>query len=130
MTTGSQRVHEVVIDRNVVVPMRDGTRLMTDVYRPRSPERFPVILERTPYDKTASSESRVERLEIDLWATSYVFKTGHRVRVAVTSSCFPRWDRNMNTGGDNAREASGVIAINTVFHHSERPSHVVLPVRV
>lgn len=70
---------------------------------------------------------KVERYEVDLWATSHAFKKGHRIRVAVTSSCFPRWDRNLNTGGDNAREARGVVAVNTVFHDSARPSHVILP---
>jgi hypothetical protein len=70
----------------------------------------------------------IEQYKIDLWATSYLFKRGHRLRVAVTSSCFPRWDRNMNTGGHNSRESKGVVATNTVFHDASRPSHLVLPV--
>ncbi len=73
-------------------------------------------------------DGKVEQYEVDLWATSHLFKRGHRLRVAVTSSCFPRWDRNMNTGGDNARESRGVAAVNTVFHDSLRPSHIILPV--
>lgn len=70
----------------------------------------------------------VERYEIDLWGTSYVFKRGHHVQVIVTSSDFPRWDRNMNTGGVNAEESSGQVALNTVFHDADHPSHVLLPV--
>ena len=73
-------------------------------------------------------DGTVARCEVDLWATSNLFARGHRIRVTVTSSCFPRWDRNMNTGGDNARESEGVAAVNTVFHDALRPSHVVLPV--
>lgn len=68
------------------------------------------------------------RYEIDLWGTSNAFQPGHRIRVTVTSSCFPRFDRNLNTGGPIHREASGQVAINTVFHDNLRPSHIVLPV--
>ncbi|MEX0760873.1 MAG: CocE/NonD family hydrolase, partial [Dehalococcoidia bacterium] len=73
-------------------------------------------------------DGRIEVYEVDLWATSHLFKKGHRLRVAVASSSFPRWDRNMNTGGDNNREATGVTALNTIFHDSMRPSHILLPV--
>lgn len=65
---------------------------------------------------------------IDLWATANTFKAGHRIRVAVTSSCFPRFDRNLNTGGPLHQEAVGQVALNTVFHDAMRPSHVILPV--
>ena len=71
---------------------------------------------------------KVYRYEIDLWATSNVFLPGHRVRVSVTSSCFPRFDRNLNTGGSVHNEAAGQVAINTVMHDEMRPSHIVLPV--
>ncbi len=71
---------------------------------------------------------KVYRYEIDLWATSNVFLPGHRVRVSVTSSCFPRFDRNLNTGGSIHNEAAGQVAINTVMHDEMRPSHIVLPV--
>ena len=71
---------------------------------------------------------KVYRYEIDLWATSNAFLPGHRVRVSVTSSCFPRFDRNLNTGGPIHNEAAGQVAINTVMHDELRPSHIVLPV--
>ena len=79
-------------------------------------------------EPTPLSPGQVYKFEIDLWATSNAFLPGHRVRVSVTSSCFPRFDRNLNTGGPIHREAVGQVAINTVFHDSARPSHVVLPV--
>ena len=55
--TSSEGGNGVVVERNVEVPMRDGTVLRADVYRHDSDGRFPVLIERTPYDKTGSSES-------------------------------------------------------------------------
>ncbi|MSS73759.1 MAG: CocE/NonD family hydrolase [Candidatus Latescibacteria bacterium] len=72
--------------------------------------------------------NQVYRYEVDLWATSNVFRTGHRIRVAVTSSNFPRFDRNLNTGGPCNEEARGQTAVNTLFHDGVRPSHIVFPV--
>jgi len=71
---------------------------------------------------------QVYRFDVDLWATSNAFLPGHRIRVSVTSSCFPRFDRNLNTGGPIHREATGQVAINTILHDELRPSHIVLPV--
>jgi putative CocE/NonD family hydrolase len=68
------------------------------------------------------------RYEIDLWSTSNLFKAGHRIRLQLTSSCFPRWDRNPNTGHPFGLDAELAVARQTVFHDRERPSHVVLSV--
>jgi putative CocE/NonD family hydrolase len=65
---------------------------------------------------------------VDLWATAQTFQAGHRLRVHVTSSDFPRYDRNLNTGGAFGEETSGQVATNTVFHDEARPSHLLLPV--
>lgn len=73
--------------------------------------------------------NQIEEFAVDLWHTSNLFRAGHRVRVAVTSSCFPRWDANPNTGESFGRSRSGVVALNTVFHDAFRPSHVTLSVR-
>ncbi len=70
---------------------------------------------------------RVYEYTIDLWATSNVFKKGHRIRLEISSSNFPRFDRNTNTGGPIGKEDSFVSALQTVFHTSEHPSHVTLP---
>jgi putative CocE/NonD family hydrolase len=64
---------------------------------------------------------------IDLWATSNVFKAGHRIRVHVTSSSFPRWDRNQNTGKPLGIDAELRKARQTVLHDAEHASRVVLP---
>jgi putative CocE/NonD family hydrolase len=66
--------------------------------------------------------------DIDLWSTSNLFKAGHRIRLQVTSSSFPRWDRNPNTGHDLGADNELAIARQTIFHDRERPSHVVLPI--
>lgn len=80
------------------------------------------------FEKPIALESNLAmEFEIDLWATSHVFLKGHRLRVAITSSCFPRWDRNWQTGKNNTYETSGVIAQNRIFRDQIRPSHVLLP---
>ncbi len=70
----------------------------------------------------------VERYDIDLWFTSRVFEPGHRVRVAVSSALFPKYDRNLNTGGNNERDSTFVVAHQRIVHDAAHPSHVVLPV--
>jgi putative CocE/NonD family hydrolase len=70
----------------------------------------------------------VHSFRVDLWSTAQVFKTGHRLRVHVTSSDFPRYDRNLNTGGPFGTESQSVVANNTVFHDAARASHLLLPV--
>jgi hypothetical protein len=69
----------------------------------------------------------VERYTIDLWATCNVFMPGHRIRLEISSSNFPRFDRNPNTGRAAASESDVQPAFQTVFHDAERPSHVTLP---
>ncbi len=72
----------------------------------------------------------VTELHIDLQSTANVFKAGHRIRLEVSSSNFPRFDRNTNTGGAIATEteADFVQAVNRVYHDREQPSHLVLPI--
>jgi len=65
---------------------------------------------------------------IDLQATSIAFKRGHRIRVQVSSSNFPRFARNTNSGGPLATDATLVVAQQTVLHDATHPSHVRLPV--
>jgi putative CocE/NonD family hydrolase len=65
---------------------------------------------------------------IDLWATSNVFKAGHRIRLDVTSSNFPRWDRNPNTGHDFGADDELAVAQQTILHDRQHPSYIVLPI--
>jgi len=70
----------------------------------------------------------IYKLTIDLWATSNVFLKGHRLRLEISSSNFPRFDRNLNTGEDIGRGTRWVKATNTILHDKEHPSSVLLPV--
>ena len=66
--------------------------------------------------------------DIDLWSTSYVFKAGHRIRVLITSSDFPRYDRNPNTGEAPQSASTLEPAVQQIYHSPERASYVELPV--
>ena len=78
--------------------------------------------------KVWMEEGEVYEVHLDLHATSNFFGKGRRVRLEVSSSNFPRWSRNLNTGGNNYDESEGIPAHNTVHHSPEYPSHVILPV--
>jgi len=65
---------------------------------------------------------------IDLASVSVLFKKGHRIRLDITSSNFPRFDRNMNTGNPFGEDAEGIIANQTVYHDNTCASYVALPV--
>jgi putative CocE/NonD family hydrolase len=72
----------------------------------------------------------IAEVRLDLWATANVFLPGHRIRLEVASSNFPRFGRNSNTGGDIASEAASDYqpAINRLFHDAEHSSHLLLPI--
>jgi putative CocE/NonD family hydrolase len=70
----------------------------------------------------------VYEIEIEPYATSNIFKSGHRIRLDISSSNFPRYDVNTNTGEPEGRARRKQIAVNTVYVDRERASHVVLPI--
>jgi hypothetical protein len=70
----------------------------------------------------------VNEYVINLEATSQLFRKGHRIRIDITSSSFPEYDRNMNTGNAIGEDAKGIIARQTVYHNSEYASYIELPV--
>jgi uncharacterized protein len=70
----------------------------------------------------------IEKYSVDLWATSNVFKAGHKIRLYVSSSNFPRFDRNPNTGEAGATGGPGVKAKQTLYHDAQHPSALVLPI--
>lgn len=71
---------------------------------------------------------QVHRYSINLGPTSNVFKAGHRIRVEISSSNFPRFDRNPNTGYPLGQSAELRPALQAVLHDAEHPSHIVLPI--
>lgn len=100
----------------------DGTaRLLTDGIlraRYRNSDTSPELL--TPGEPT--------KLVIDLGVTANLFQPGHRIRVEISSSNFPRFDRNPNTGAPFGESSELRTARQSVFHDADRPSHVVLPI--
>ena len=71
---------------------------------------------------------RVERYEIDNWATCIRLAAGWKLRLEVASHAFPKFDRNMQTGGPIGKEATGIVAVQTVYHDGERASYLLVPV--
>ena len=71
---------------------------------------------------------QVYEYKIDLWSTSNVFLKGHRIRLEVSSSNFPRFDRNLNTGKDASTNSSFAKATNVIVHDQNHPSALILPV--
>jgi putative CocE/NonD family hydrolase len=67
-------------------------------------------------------------LTVKLYPTSNIFKRGHRIRLDVSSSNFPRFDVNPNTGEPLNDHRRLNVATNTIHHDADHPSHVVLPV--
>lgn len=84
---------------------------------------------RDGFDKEVWMEKgKVYKLTLSPMSTSNYFAPGHRIRIEVSSSNFPRFDRNMNTGGDNVSETKGVVAHNQIFHTAQYPSQIRLPI--
>jgi putative CocE/NonD family hydrolase len=85
---------------------------------------------REGYDKPPvwMEPGKVYKVTLSPMTTSNYFAAGHRIRIEVSSSNFPRFDRNMNTGGNNYDEVKGVVAHNAVHHSTRYPSQVVLTV--
>ncbi|HUY26681.1 MAG TPA: CocE/NonD family hydrolase [Candidatus Binataceae bacterium] len=71
---------------------------------------------------------KIYEYSIDMWSTSHVFKAGHRFRLEVTSSNFPRWDRNPNSGHPFGVDREFTTARQTIFHDRAHQSHLILPI--
>lgn len=84
---------------------------------------------REGYDKEVfMKEGEVYEIKMTPMATSNYFKKGHRIRIEVSSSNFPRFARNLNTGGRNYDESKGVVAHNKIHHSEKFPSRIVIPI--
>ena len=83
---------------------------------------------REGYDKEVFMEpDKVYKVKLTPMSTSNYFKKGHRIRIEISSSNFPRFARNLNTGGDNYNEKEGVVAHNKVHHSKKYASQISLP---
>ena len=85
---------------------------------------------RDGYDKPLvwMEPGKTYKVTLQPLTTSNFFEAGHRLRIEVSSSNFPRFDRNLNTGGNNYDEASGVVAHNTIHHSKQYPSQITITV--
>ncbi len=111
----------------------DWAIMLLDVFPDGHAERVQDGFARARFRKGMDREvplvpGRVERYDIDLWFTSKVFPAGHRLRVSISSALFPKYDRNLNTGGNNERDSTFVVAHQRLLHDAAHPTHVVLPV--
>ena len=75
-----------------------------------------------------ATPGEIHHFTVDLWATSNVFLAGHRLRLEISSSNFPRFDRNLNTGEEQARATRMIKATNVIYHDREHPSALLVPV--
>jgi uncharacterized protein len=73
-------------------------------------------------------QNQAYQISVDAGVTSHVFASGHRIRLEVSSSNFPRFDRNLNTTAPNGEQAKPIKARQTVFHEKGYPSAIILPV--
>ena len=82
----------------------------------------------SPEKLELGNPGEIYHVTVDLWATSNVFLPGHKLRLEVSSSNFPRFDRNLNSGEDQARGTRVVRATNLIYHDKSRPSALILPI--
>jgi putative CocE/NonD family hydrolase len=77
---------------------------------------------------TLLEPGKVYEYNIGAWSTCVQLQKGHQLRLEVSSSAFPKSARNMNTGGDDANQAHGVVAEQTIYHDAAHPSYVMVPI--
>ena len=111
----------------------DWATKILDVHPDGFAQRLNDGLVRARYYKDATkaqllTPGKPEEYDIDNWATCQLFGKGHRLRLEVLSSAFPKWDRNLNTGGPLFDDAKSVVADQTIYHNRGALSYVVVPV--
>ena len=111
----------------------DWTVMLLDVFPDGHAERVQDGLVRARFRRGMDRAvplvpGRAERYDIDLWFTSMVFPAGHRLRVSVASTLFPKYDRKLNTNGNYERDTTFVVAHQRVLHDAAHPTHITLPV--
>jgi len=110
----------------------DFTAKLCDVYPDGRSLNLADGIIRARYRESLTEPSLIEpgkiyEYKIDLWSTSNLFPKGHRIRVQVSSSNFPRFDRNSNAGGEGGKDKV-IKAEQTIYHDAAHPSHITLPI--
>ena len=111
----------------------DFTIKLIDVYPDGTAYNLDETIQRARYREGYEQEVFMEddaiyELNLTPMSTSNYFEAGHRIRIEVSSSNFPRFARNLNTGGNNYDESEGVVAKNAIHHGPEYPSSIILPI--
>lgn len=120
---------ELILHVSTDAVSTDFTAKLVDVYPDGSAYNLSAGILRKRYEVGGRDHrSEVRQIRIALWPTSNVFLKGHRIRLEVSSSNFPRYDRNLNTGEPAPTAVRSVKAHQRVFHLPEYPSYLVLPV--
>lgn len=110
----------------------DFTLKLIDVYPDGKAYNLDETIQRVRYREGYEKEvfmekDKVYEVKLSALSTSNFFPKGHKIRIEISSSNFPRFDRNLNTGGNNFDEKVGVIAKNKVHHSTKYPSRIILP---
>jgi len=98
------------------------------IIRASARESYPAPGVIQPTAPSSITPDEVYEYSIDLWATGITFGEGHRVRVEITSSSHPRWERNLNTGESAITSSETAVAHQTIFHDTAHPSRITLTV--
>lgn len=111
----------------------DFTIKLIDVYPDGTAYNLDETIQRARYREGYDKEvfmqkGKVYKVDLTPMSTSNYFKKGHRIRIEISSSNFPRFARNLNTGGTNYDESKGVVAHNKVHHSDTYPSQIRLPI--
>jgi uncharacterized protein len=111
----------------------DFTAKLDDVYPDGTSMLISYGIQRARYRESQSRQSLIKpgqtyKYTITVWPTSNLFKAGHQIRLEISSSNFPMFDRNPNTGRPFAQDAELVVADQTIFHDKDRPSMITLPI--
>jgi len=111
----------------------DLTVKLLDVYPDGTAYNLDESIQRVRWRKgwdspTFMQPDNIYKVEIGPLVTSNSFAAGHRIRIEISSSNFPRFERNLNTGGNNFDEHEAVVATNTIHHSPRHPSRIVLPI--
>ena len=111
----------------------DFTGVLSDVYPDGKSVMLTEGIARTRFRESIEQPSLIEpeeiyEIAIDMWSTANLFKSGHRIRLEVSSSNFPRYERNQNTGTQPGLDAEMTTASQTIYHGPQLPSRLTLPV--
>ena len=121
---------ELILHVATTAACTDFTAKLVDVFPDGSAWNISEGILRRRYDDASSkiAPNGTTEIKISLWPTSTLFKQGHQIRLEVSSSNYPRFDRNPNTGKNIAIETRPIPATQTVWHDVDAPSRLILPV--